>query len=136
VLGGVADTHALLWFALGQPNKLGHGARRIFEGVDRQDGSALVIVPTVVLHEISSHRIADKVALKSSFSQWVRSLEKNSFIQVLDVTAEMVIRSDGFQQIDDPFDRLIMGCANLLEQPLITIDEKITDSRLVETIWD
>lgn len=136
MLGGVTDTHPLVWFATGQPQKLGQMARKIFEGADRQVGSALVMIPTVVLHEISCLRIANKVTFKNSFLEWVNSLEKHGFLQVVDVAAEMVVRSDGFQLIADPFDRLIMGCAQLLEQPLITIDEGITNSGLIETIWD
>ena len=94
------------------------------------------MIPTVVLHEISSLRIANKVILKKSFAEWVNSLERNGFLQVVDVGTEMVVRSDSFQLIADPFDRLIIGCAHLLEQPLITIDADIIKSSLVETIWD
>jgi len=48
----------------------------------------------------------------------------------------MVLRSDNFKNIADPFDRLIMGCADLFEQPLITVDSIITDSHLVQVVWD
>jgi PIN domain nuclease of toxin-antitoxin system len=136
MLAGVTDTHALVWFATGETHKLGDSARRIFEAVDRKDGTGYVTVPTVVLHEISSLLISEKFKLAITFPDWVRSLEKHGFISIADVTAEMVLRSDNFKGIADPFDRLIMGCADWLDQPLITADEKITRSNLVQVVWD
>jgi PIN domain nuclease of toxin-antitoxin system len=136
MLSGVADTHALFWFATGKVDKLGASARRIFEAADRKDGSGLVYVPTVVLHEMSSLLIGRQIAMPNSFADFVHTLEKNGFFPIVDVTAEIVVRSDDFRLVNDPFDRLIIGCAALLEQPLITLDERVTDSHLVEVIWD
>lgn len=136
MLSGVADAHALVWYASGASNKLGVAARRIFEAADRKDGSGMVIIPTVVLHEISSLLIAEKIKLGTNLADWTRSLEKNGFLQIVDVSAEMVLRSDNFKNIADPFDRLIMGCADLFEQPPITVDSIITDSHLVQVVWD
>ena len=96
----------------------------------------MVIIPTVVLHEISSLLIAEKIKLGTNLADWTRSLEKHGFLQIVDVSAEMVLRSDNFKNIADPFDRLIMGCADLFEQPLITADSIITDSHLVQVVWD
>jgi PIN domain nuclease of toxin-antitoxin system len=136
MLGGITDTHALVWFSTGDARKLGRSAREIFEAADRKDGSGLVLVPTVVLHEISSLLIARKIQFTASFADFVRSLERHGFFQIVDVTAEMVVRSDNFKAIADPFDRLIMGCADLFEQPLLTVDGVVTDSRLVQVVWD
>jgi len=136
MLAGVTDTHALVWFATGETRKLGGSAKRIFEAVDRKDGTGFISVPTVVLHEISSLLIGEKIRLAVTFADWVRSLERHGFISIVDVSAEMVLRSDNFKGIADPFDRLIMGCADWLEQPLITVDENIIGSKLVQVIWD
>jgi PIN domain nuclease of toxin-antitoxin system len=38
--------------------------------------------------------------------------------------------------IRDPYDRLIVAQARLAPAPLITADEKIHASRLVQTVWD
>jgi PIN domain nuclease of toxin-antitoxin system len=59
MLGGVTDTHALVWFATNQLNKLGQAARRIFAAADQKDGSGIVSVPTAVLHEISCLLVAN-----------------------------------------------------------------------------
>ena len=136
MLGGVTDTHALLWFVTGKLEKLGTRARKIFEAADRKDGSGLVTVPAIVLHEISWLITTKDIKLAVSFSDWVRQLEKHGFFPILNVDAEAVIRSADFQQITDPFDRLIMGCAALLEQPLITTDQKITQANVVEVLWE
>ena len=136
MLAGVADTHALVWFANNQHAKIGEGARKIFIAADRKDNSGLVIVPTAVLHEISCLLISNKVKLKTDFSDWVRDLDRHGYFQVVDMTADMVVRSHSFQAVKDPFDRLIMGCSDLLEYPLLTADQAITESRVVEIIWD
>src|ERR1700693_5314853 len=101
MLSGVADTHALVWYASGASNKLGVAARRIFEAADRKDGSGMVIIPTVVLHEISSLLIAEKIKLGTNLADWTRSLEKHGFLQIVDVSDEMVLRSADLKNIDD-----------------------------------
>lgn len=136
MLAGVTDTHALVWFANNQPDKIGEKARKIFVAADRKDGSGLVMVPTTVLHEISCLLISNKVKLNSDFARWVEALHKHGFFQIIDVTADMVVSSHAFQAIKDPFDRLIMGCSELLDQPLLTADGTITDSNMVQVIWD
>jgi PIN domain nuclease of toxin-antitoxin system len=136
MLSGVADTHALVWYATGEFRKIGNIARNVFEAADRKDGSGIVYVPTIVLHEISSLLIGGKIELAEPFLRWVRSLEKHGFFVIVDVTPEMVVSADHFRAIADPFDRLIMGCAALLDEPLMTTDERIVNSRLVQVIWD
>jgi PIN domain nuclease of toxin-antitoxin system len=39
------------------------------------------------------------------------------------------------QSLRDPWDRLITATTKSLDLPLVTRDEKIRDSGLVETIW-
>jgi len=136
MLGAVADTHALVWFATNQHGRLGQAAQKIFTAADRKDGSGLVFVPAVVLHEISNLIIANKIKLSWAFSDWVRALDKHGYFPIVDVTADMVVAAHSFEAIVDPFDRLIMGCSALLEQPLITVDVSITESNLVEVVWD
>lgn len=136
MLAGVSDTHPLLWFATSQHQKLGRTARKIFEAADRKDGSGLIIIPSIVLHEVSSLLIANRVTLGRSFADWINSIKRHGFFQIMDITADMIVESSHLKTIADPFDRLIMGCSLLLEQPLITIDREITDSHLVETVWD
>ncbi|HWF03978.1 MAG TPA: PIN domain-containing protein [Candidatus Angelobacter sp.] len=136
MLAGVTDTHALIWFANNQRDKIGESARKIFAAADRRDGTGLVVVPSTVLHEISCLLISNKIQLKSDFSHWVTALDRHGYFQVLDVTADMVVTSHSFQMIKDPFDRLIMGCSEFLKQPLLTADGIITKSNVIEVIWD
>jgi PIN domain nuclease of toxin-antitoxin system len=136
MISGVADTHPLIWYATGQLNRIGRSARRIFEAADRKDGSGMVYVPAIVLHEVSSLLIGEKIELAEPFPYWVRALEKHGFFVIVDVGPAMIIPADSFRGIADPFDRLIMGCAALLEQPFLTRDERITVSNNVAVIWE
>lgn len=132
----VTDTHALVWFATNQHRKIGDDARRIFVAADRKDGTGQVTVPAVVLHEVSCLLIADKIKLRSDFSAWVAALKSHDYFKIVDVTANMVVASHSFQSVADPFDRLIMGCSSFLKQPLLTADRLITESNVVEVVWD
>lgn len=136
MLGGVTDTHGLVWFTTGQVNRIGARARRVFVAADRKDGSGLVTVPRTVLHEISCLLITEKIKFRQNFADWVSALTKHGFFQIVDVTAEMVVNSHSFQAVKDPFDRLIMGCAAQMEQPLLTGDHQIIEVNAVEVIWD
>jgi PIN domain nuclease of toxin-antitoxin system len=82
MLSGITDTHALVWYASGASNKLGVAARRIFEAADRKDGSGMVIIPTVVLHEISSLLIAEKISLERIWQTGLDLLKNTGFFKL------------------------------------------------------
>lgn len=85
MLSGVTDTHPLVWFLAGNARKLGAAALRVFEAADRKDGSALVIVPVMVLHEISSLEIGGRINLPLEFHHLVRALERHGAFQIVDI---------------------------------------------------
>lgn len=135
MIAAVTDTHPLLWFASGHSNKLGKKARRLFESAERGDGGGFVWVPTVVLAEAAFLVQSGKVSFPA-FGEWVRRLSRNKFFPIYDLTPEVVLEALRMSAIPDPFDRLIAATAVNLEYPLATIDQKITNSRLVECLWD
>ena len=69
-----------------------------------------------------------------SFQHWCRGLQNHRGFDIvaldwLDVNEARSI------SLTDPYDRLIVGTALRLDMPLITRDQQIVDSGLVETIW-
>lgn len=136
MIAAVSDTHPLLWYASGKSSKLGRKARRVFESAERADGDGLVYIPTVVLAEAVFLVQSGFVSITPPFNEWVRNLSHNRFFQILDLTTEVILRAYSMPAIANPFDRLIAATAVEHGYPLITLDDKITRSRLVECLWD
>jgi PIN domain nuclease of toxin-antitoxin system len=128
----VTDSHPLLHYAQGKKSKLSRKSSRLFEDAER--GKTLIHVPTVVLWEAARLANLGSIKLPIRFDYWYRDLAaKVSFI-LEPLTPEDV---DEARQLPfpDPFDCLIAGTAIRLGYPLITKDQVIIDSGLVETIW-
>jgi PIN domain nuclease of toxin-antitoxin system len=49
---------------------------------------------------------------------------------------DLLLEASALTGIRDPYDRLIVAQARMTPAPLITADEKIHASRLVQTVWD
>jgi len=128
----VTDTHALVYYASEKWNKLGSRARKIYKAAD--DEKAVIHVPVVCLWEVVLLMEAGRVRLSPSFPEWCRSLERKPtfIIEPLDWMDVDEARAAGY---DDPFDRLIVGTARRLKLPLLSKDERISESGLVEVIW-
>ena|SRR5437867_11324638 len=128
----VADTHPLVYHAFGPQSKLGREAKRIFAKAEK--GGIPVFVPTAALWEIAQLIEAGRIRLPRKFEHWCRSLEGHSGFSI--VTLEWLdVNEARHLPFADPFDRLIVGTALRLDMPLVTKDQNIIDSRLVETVW-
>jgi PIN domain nuclease of toxin-antitoxin system len=128
----VTDTHALLFFAQKKYARLSSKATRLFKDADA--GRVHIHVPTIVLWEIALLVTRRNLVIPQRFDYWCRSIENSPGFDIapldwLDVDAA---RKLPFQ---DPYDCLIAGTAIRLEVPLITRDETIAESGLVETFW-
>ncbi len=126
----VTDTHSLIWY-LAEDKKLGKKAFSLFEKAD--DGKATIIIPTIVLAEIISICEKKKVELrvKEIFGRIKDSL--NYIPYNLDMeTLESVITIKGVPEIHD---KIIVATSLLTDSILITKDEEIINSGIVETIW-
>jgi PIN domain nuclease of toxin-antitoxin system len=132
----VSATHPFLDYATGKHQRLGNKALRLFQNADRRDGSALIIVPTIVLAESFNIIQSGRVKIQPTYEDWVASLKKHKFLSLYRLEVEEVMQASKLTGLDDPYDRMIVGTALQLDLPLITKDERITESRLVETVWD
>jgi PIN domain nuclease of toxin-antitoxin system len=132
----VTDTHPLLHYASVRHKALGDKALKVFQNADRRDGSALIQIPAIVLIECFLQIQAGKVKIPDDYEKWVKSLEKHEFFRIQPMTLEEVIRASNLTTIVDPFDRMIVASAQEAGYPLITKDTKITESSIVEVIWD
>jgi len=128
----VTDTHPIAHYAQEKNSKLGRKALRIFR--DAEDGKTVIYVPTVVLWEIAALLNAGLIRLSIRFDHWYRELNARDGFIVEPLAPEDVSEARHLP-FQDPFDCLIAGTAIRLSCPMITNDQAITDSALLETIW-
>ena len=128
----VTDTHAITYYAGRKYSRLSRRSLRLFE--EAEAAKVVIYVPTVALWEITGLIKSGLVELPSRFDRWCRELERKAgfVVEPLFWSDIHEARSLPFR---DPFDCLIAGTAIRLGFPLITKDQVIADSGLVETVW-
>src|SRR5262245_57187708 len=128
----VSDTHSLVYHILSKKSRLGKNANRIF--LQAESFQSVVVVPSIVLWEVVLLMESGRLRLHQSFERWCRALQNHRGFNIvpldwLDVNEARSV------SLADPVDRLIVGTAVRLDMPLITRDQQIVESGLVQTIW-
>jgi PIN domain nuclease of toxin-antitoxin system len=75
-----------------------------------------------------------RLRLHQSFEHWCRALQNHRGFNIV-VLDWLDVNEARSVSLTDPFDRLIVGTAVRLDMPLITRDQQIVESGLVQTIW-
>lgn len=129
----VTDTHALIWYTLNKHSKLSRAALAAFEKTKTSE--TLVQIPAVVLYEIAVLERDNKIKLNDGFSRWSEKLlDDNGFILAA-LEPQIIARAVSYNFNNDPFDKIIVATAAQLSFPLITKDEAITNSNLIDICW-
>lgn len=123
----VTDTHPLVWYLLGS---LPENVDLIFTSAEK--GDAIIYIPTIVLAECMY--LVESGKIEIDFKDLLGRLEASrNFIpvsfnfQVLKLLPEIILR--------ELHDRIIVATAKILDARLITKDEEIRESGMVETVW-
>ncbi len=126
----MADTHSLIW-AFHKPNKLGENARRVFEEV--ANGEAKLLIPVIVLAELI-FTIENK-PVKADLDKILTAINNSPNIEFVDFDYESALKLRDLTAIPEMHDRMIVVSAILSNAVLITFDQTITESGVVEVIW-
>lgn len=129
----VTDTHALIFFATGHLERMSPRGERVFRRA--QDGRDRVHVPTICFFELALLLERGRVRSQMSFDEWCTLVAGLPGFPVEPLTWDDVREARGLAALVDPFDRLIAATAVRLDVPLVTADERIQSSGLVETVW-
>lgn len=124
----VADTHALVKYLLGiLPKK----ADDVFRSSEK--GETAIFIPTIVLAECY-YLIQDKT-IELDFEELIRRIETSDNFSVAPFTFEILklFPAIGIKEIHD---KIIVATAKHLNAAVITRDEAIKKSGLLEVVWD
>lgn len=130
----VTDTHPLLW-SLFATERLSPRAYSAFEETSK--GTHTIYIPAVVLAELMQvvERRCSSARLLE-FMEALRSLRSAGNYLFLPLMPETVIATSTLVDIPDMVDRLIIAEARRLRTPLITCDQEIIASGLVDVTWE
>lgn len=126
----VADTHALIWYLEGSP-RLGALARQAFDSAAA--GKSQIIIPVIVFAEIVF--LAERRRLPLDVTKIVASVQATPGFVIEPLPLDVVLAMANAPAIPDIHDRILVCTALHHSARLITRDETITQSRLVETVW-
>jgi len=127
----ILDTHVLIW-ASTEPQRLSKLAQSAIDQARREDGLA---VASISLWEIANAIARGRVEILGTLRDVVDEFIVG--VDVKELTSEIVAIAAQFPERypRDPADRLIGATARAFSVPLVTKDEKIRSSGVVQTIW-
>ena len=126
----VIDTHVMVWWTSSIPSQLSMAARRSIVDSDAVAFSA------VSVWEIGILARRGRIDLHLDIDDWLREVTEVHSLEVLPVTLDIAVRASELHEIlRDPIDSIITATALTHNVPLVTKDDRIRESGLVETIW-
>ena len=125
------DTHALVWY-LSRPRRLARSALRLLRAADASRAS--VLVPAIVTIELTLLREAGRNTVGVPELEGLMAAQPAFSMLPLDLAQAKEFAL--LARIRDPFDRMVVAAARAARMPLITADESIHESALVDVVWD
>jgi PIN domain nuclease of toxin-antitoxin system len=127
----VADTHSIVWLTTA-PHLLSRSAEQAFLVSSGVDGIA---ISDISLWEIARLAIRKRILIDRPLDDYLKHLESEFLI--LPITGRIAMKSMEFGRDfpRDPADRSITATALVHGVPLVTKDEEIYRSNVVDCIW-
>ena len=125
----VLDTHVWIWWAAGA-RKLTKRARVRIESAER------ILVPAICAWEVAMLVDRRRLELDRPVLTWLRQAIDLPAVELAPLTPEVAVRAAGLGGgfPGDPADRLIVATALEHRGPLVTMDERLRNSGIVESI--
>lgn len=131
----VTDTHPLIWYVADQHRKLPKRVKRAFD--EAVEGRIAIYVPIVAVWELSLIIRTGRVRAHVSLEECITGRFFAKAIHVLDLQIEDILRAHSlYFNPSDAFDTLIVAMCLRLDQPLISGDTVMHESRPCKLFWD
>jgi PIN domain nuclease of toxin-antitoxin system len=128
------DTNVALWWFTNSERSLNKAQRTLLERAEKRlEKLGLSVITLWEIAKLVEHK---RITLKGSVDTLLESLEDHDLIQILPLTARLIIESTrlGTEFHKDPSDQLIVATARVHGLTLLTADERIIDSGCVNCI--
>jgi PIN domain nuclease of toxin-antitoxin system len=129
----VLDTHAAIWWMADTAKLSAKAKRAIQASVSAGD---LVMSAASVL-EIATLVRRGRLELNRDLGEWLDDVQSLPELRIEPVTAAIAARAGSFEAEvqGDPIDRLIIATAVVLDESLVTADERIQSLDWLRTVW-
>jgi PIN domain nuclease of toxin-antitoxin system len=129
----VLDTHALVWWAVGD-RRLSAPALRAIKAAVKAGG---VFASAISVMEIATAVRRGRLTLSVPFGQWLADLRALPELRFAPVSAEIAALAGSFDggMHGDPADRIIAATARLLGARLVTADARLRGLSDVTAVW-
>lgn len=127
------DTCAIIWDAL-EPNKLTHRAQQAIVQADQQH---TLLMADISLWEIAMLIQRKRVEVATTAANFIDLYLQSRNIKVCPITPGIAELSSSFSPPlnNDPADRLIAATAILNHTQVITADQNLLSSQILNTLW-
>ena len=127
------DTCAIIWDAL-EPSKLTQKATKAIEKADKHHA---LMISDISLWEISMLIKRRRLEVDTTAANFLNLFLQSRNISAHSISPEIAELSVNFgDEINkDPADRIIAATSIILNSQLVTADENLRESDLLETIW-
>lgn len=126
------DTHILIWW-LNDRARLSSAQRQVLAAADRESP---VLVSDISLWEVATLHSLGRIQLSLPLREWLEKAVAPPLVRRQDISpaiaAELAALPDSFHR--DPADRILVATARALGATLLTLDRRIIDSGLVDTL--
>lgn len=129
----VLDTHALIWWAVGDR----HLSARALRAIRAASKAGGVFASAISVMEIATAVRRGRLTLSVPFEQWMADLRALPELRFEPVTAEIAALAGSFDGAmhGDPADRIIAATARMLGARLVTADDRLRGLPNVAAVW-
>lgn len=127
------DTQAIFWLSA-RPDRLSRKAVSAIRRGSKGDGLAIA---SITLWELAHLIARGRIRVQGTVGSFLNVLVAQTRVAVREITPEIAALAVQWPQSfpGDPADRLIAATARAEGMPLVTSDERLRASRVVEVIW-
>lgn len=129
----VLDTCVILWDAI-EPKKLSNKATQVIKTAYKHQA---IVISDISLWEIAMLIQKKRVEINTTSSVFLNAYLKSRKIKVISITPEIAEQSVMLEpEINsDPADRLIAATSIIYNAKLVTHDNNLRKSKLIQTVW-